>query len=161
MGFVVTWLLLAALWIGLSGFYDAIHLTFGAISVTLVSLLSHRHLTGGGSVGVGVGRLLRLALYAPWLIWQIALANFDVMLRIFGMRPIDPCVVRFTPDLQSDFGRATLANSITLTPGTVTVEITAEGEYIIHALNREAADAVLTRVMEKKVRAVEGGTPDA
>lgn len=162
MGFVVTWLLLAALWIGLSGYFDAIHLTFGAISVTLVSWMSHRHLTGGGPLGVGVARLLRLVLYIPWLVWQIAVANLDVMLRIFGLKDIDPCVIRFTPDLVSDFGRATLANSITLTPGTVTVDITDEGEFIVHALNREAADEVLSRVMEHKVQRIESGrAPDA
>jgi multicomponent Na+:H+ antiporter subunit E len=160
VGFVVTWLLLAALWVGLSGFFDVIHLTFGAVSVTLVSLLSHRHLTGGGSVAVGMARLLRLALYIPWLLWQIALANLDVMLRIFGLKAIDPCVIRFTPELVSDFGRATLANSITLTPGTVTVDITDEGEFIVHALNREAADEVLSRVMETKVRRIEGSAAE-
>ena len=157
MGFVVAWLLLAGLWIGLSGFFDPIHLTFGAVSVTIVAALSHKHLTGGGSVGQGIAHLTRLALYIPWLLWQIALANVDVMLRIFGVREIDPVVVRFKPDLETDFGRVTLANSITLTPGTVTVEITDDGEYIIHALNREAADAVLSRVMEQKARSIEGG----
>ena len=156
MGFVVAWILLALLWLGLSGFYDPIHLVFGAVSVTLVSAISWRHLSGGGSIATGVARLVRLVLYVPWLLWQIALANVDVMLRIFGARPIDPCVVRFQPELVSDFGRATLANSITLTPGTVTVEITEEGEFIVHALNREAADAVLERVMEHKARAIEG-----
>lgn len=158
MGFVVTWLLLAALWIGLSGFYDAIHLTFGAVSVTLVSWMSHRYMTGGGPLGVGMARLVRLVGYMPWLIWQIALANLDVMLRIFGLKDIDPCVVRFTPELVSEFGHVTLANSITLTPGTVTIDITDEGEFIVHALNREAADEVLSRVMEMKVRRVETGS---
>lgn len=157
MGFVVAWILLALLWLGLSGFYDPIHLAFGAVSVTLVSAISWRHLSGGGAIGKGIAQLVRLALYLPWLLWQIALANVDVMLRIFGTRPIDPCIVRFKPELVSDFGRATLANSITLTPGTVTVEITEEGEFIVHALNREAADAVLERVMERKARAIEGG----
>ncbi|MDA1194155.1 MAG: Na+/H+ antiporter subunit E [Planctomycetota bacterium] len=161
VGFIVAWILLAALWIGLSGFFDAVHLAFGAISVTLVAAISHRHLTGDGSVAVGLPRLLRLALYVPWLLWQIAIANVDVLLRIIGFRDVDPCVVRFTPDLTSEFGVATLANSITLTPGTVTVDVTPEGEFIIHAISREAADAVLTRVMELKARSVEGSAPDA
>ena len=72
MGFLVTWILLAALWIGLSGFFDVVHLTFGFVAVTLVSLISHRHLTGGTDIGRGPARLVRLALYAPWLLWQIA-----------------------------------------------------------------------------------------
>ena len=161
MRFVVAWIALAGLWIGLSGYFDPIHLVFGAVSVTLVAALSHRHLTGDGPLGPAFARLLRLVLYMPWLLWQIAVANVDVMLRIFGVRPVDPCVVRFKPELDSEFGVVTLANSITLTPGTVTVDITEEGEFIIHAISREAADAVLARVMEKKVHGVEGRGSDA
>jgi multicomponent Na+:H+ antiporter subunit E len=155
LAFLVTWLLLAGLWIGLSGYFDVVHLVFGFVSVTLVSLISHEHLTGGGDVPTGIKRLGRLALYLPWLIWEIVAANFDVMLRVFGLKPIDPCIIRFTPDLKSDFGRVTLANSITLTPGTVTVDI-ENGEFIVHALSREAADAVLAGAMEKKAQGVEG-----
>ena len=156
MSFVATWVLLAALWIGLSGFFDGIHLTYGFAAVTLVSALSHKHLSGARNLGLGLTRLARLFLYVPWLLWQIVLANVDVMLRILGVREIDPLVIRFRPEVESDFGVATLANSITLTPGTVTVEI-ADGEFIVHALSREAADGVLTRVMENKVKRVEGG----
>jgi len=164
VGLVVTWVLLAALWIGLSGFFDPIHLAFGFVSVTLVSLLSHRHLTGGdeggtggasGGIALGVMRIVRLALYAPWLLWQIVVANFDVALRVIGFREIDPVVIRFKPELTSDFGLVTLANSITLTPGTVTVDIEG-GEFIIHAITQEAADAVIEGTMARKVRGVEG-----
>jgi len=155
LAFLVTWLLLAGLWIGLSGFFDPIHLTFGFLSVTLVSWISHGHLTGDGELSVGLARLGRLLLYLPWLLKEIVLANVDVMVRIFGFQPIAPCLIRFKPDLESDFGRVTLANSITLTPGTVTVEI-ENGEFLVHALTREAADAVLAGTMERKARAVEG-----
>lgn len=156
MSFLVTWVLLAALWIGLSGYFDIIHLVFGFVSVTLVSALSHKHLTGGGSVSLGFARMVRLILYLPWLLWQVLVANIDVLLRVFGFREIDPCVVRFTPELTSEFGKVTLANSITLTPGTVTVDIEGD-EFIVHALSREAADAVLAGSMEKKARQIEGG----
>ena len=159
MGFVVTWLLLAALWIVLSGYFDAVHLIFGFCSVTLVSLISHRHLTGDGDVRRGVGRMVRLVLYLPWLLWQIVIANVDVMLRILGFRDIDPRVIRYRPELSSDFGRVTLANSITLTPGTVTV-LLEDGEYVVHALSREAADAVLEGSMARKAAVVEGSAPD-
>ena len=155
MAFLVTWLLLAGLWIGLSGYFDVVHLVFGFCSVTLVSLLSSGHLTGDGDVPTGIARLTRLVLYLPWLLWEIVWANFDVMMRIFGLKPIDPVIIRFKPDLKSDFGRVTLANSITLTPGTVTVVI-ENGEFVVHALSREAADAVLAGVMEKKARSIEG-----
>lgn len=156
MGFLFTWFLLAALWLGLSGHLDTTHLVFGFVSVTLVSLLSHRHLVGEGPLARGVARVVRLALYVPWLLWQILLANVDVMLRVLGLRDIHPSVLRFKPDLADDFGRTTLANSITLTPGTVTIDI-VDGEFIVHALSREAARSLERGAMERRVRAVEGG----
>ncbi len=161
MRFVVTWIVLAALWIGLSGYFDPVHLVFGALSVTLVSALSSGHLIGDGAVGPKFGALLRLAIYLPWLLWEIALANVDVMLRVLGFRDIDPCVIRFKPDLHTDFGQVALANSITLTPGTVTVEIEADGTFVVHAISREAAEGVLNQAMEKKIRAIEGGRTHA
>ena len=157
MSFVLTWLVLAAFWFGLSGYTDAIHLTFGAVSVTLVTLMSHKHLMGGGPVGTGMTRAVRTVLYLPWLFWQIFLANVDVMLRIAGIRPIEPRMIRFKAELDSDYGRVLLANSITLTPGTVTVEVGDDNVYVVHAISTEAAEAVLAGAMEAKVRGVEGG----
>ena len=155
MGFVITWILLAALWIGLSGFFDPVHLAFGFVSVTLVSLISHRHLLGEGKPGSGLGRSIRFVLYLPWLLWQIVLANFDVALRVMGFREVDPEVIRFEPSFDSEFGAVTLANSITLTPGTVTMEI-EEGVFVVHAVSPEAARAVLEGAMTRKVQHVEG-----
>ncbi len=161
MSFLVTWIVLAALWIGLSGYLDVVHLTFGFCSVTLVSALTHKFMTGGRNVGEGLTALVRLFLYVPWLLWQVFLANIDVLLRVFGFREVDPCVIRFTPDLHTDFGKVTLANSITLTPGTVTVDLEGD-EFIVHAISREAADAVLKGAMERKAKSIEGeGASDA
>lgn len=157
MSFVVTWLLLAGFWVGLSGYFDAIHLTFGAVSVTLVTLLSHKHLTGGSGIGSGMMAGVRTVLYLPWLFWQIFVANIDVMLRIAGIRPIEPRMIRFKANLNTEYGRVLLANSITLTPGTVTVEAEDDNEFVVHALCVEAAEAVLQGDMERKVHAVEGG----
>ncbi len=156
VGFLVTWLVLAAFWFGLSGYTDGVHLTFGACAVTLVAAVSHRYLTGQARLGALVGRFMRMITYGPWLLWQIVLANVDVLMRVLGLRAIDPCVVRIRPDLESEFGLVTLANSITLTPGTVTVEVEDDGELVIHALSRSAADAVMSRVMEQRVRWLEG-----
>ena len=155
MSFVVTWIVLAAFWMALSGFTDVIHLTFGAISVTLVSLLSHRHFTQEGKIGQGIVRLTRTLAYAPWLLWQIVLANGEVIACVIGLKKIEPSVVRIRPKLHSAFGLVTLANSITLTPGTVTVDV--EGDtLVIHALTRSAATAVEQGDMEARVRRLEG-----
>ncbi len=156
MRFVVTWLVLAAFWTALSGYFDPIHLTFGFVSVTLVSALSSRYFAEGTSVRREARGLAGLVAYAPWLFWQILLANFDVLLRVLGLRPLAPRMVRFKPHLETDLGRVTLANSITLTPGTVTVEVEEDGTFIVHAISPEAADGVLDGRMAERVRALEG-----
>jgi multicomponent Na+:H+ antiporter subunit E len=156
--FVLTWILLAAFWIGLSGYFDAIHLTWGLVAVTLVSVVSARAPREGPSVGTEVGQVLRLFAYVPWLLWQIALANWDVALRVLGVRPVDPRVVRFRPGLQSDFGRVAMANSITLTPGTVTIEVEEDGAFLVHAIAPPAEEALLDGAMAARVRRVEGPT---
>lgn len=156
MSFLTTWIVLAAFWIGLSGYFDVIHLVFGAVSVTLVTALSHKHLMGDAK-GDGLGRVIRTMFYIPWLLWQVALANIDVLLRVIGVRPIDPRMIRFKVDLESEYGLTLLANSITLTPGTVTVDVEEDGTFLVHALAPEAAEGVLSRVMELRVREVESG----
>lgn len=156
MRFLATWFTLAAFWVLLSGHFDAVHLVFGFVSVTLVSAISSHHLAAGSTVGRELLQLLRLLLYAPWLLAQIALANVDVLLRVLGFRPVEPCVVRFRPELASEFGRATLANSITLTPGTVTVEVEDDGSFVVHAISPEAARSLLTGEMARRVQRIEG-----
>ena len=155
MGFILTWIVLAAFWIGLSGYFDPIHLGFGAISVTLVSLISHRHLTQGGSVAQGLVRAVRTLFYVPWLLWQIVIANVEVFQCVLGFKPIEPCMVRIEPDMESTFGVVTLANSITLTPGTVTVDVEGDA-LVIHALTANAARGVQDGAMAERVKRIEG-----
>lgn len=158
MRFVLTWIVLAAFWVGLSGYFDAIHLTWGLVAVTGVSVVSARSPREGDSVPAEALKILRLLAYVPWLLWQIVLANWDVALRVLGVRPVDPRLVRFKPDLASDFGRVALANSITLTPGTVTVEIEEDGAFLVHAIAKPAEKSLLTGAMAERVRRVEGSS---
>jgi len=156
--FVLTWIILAGFWVLLSGHFDVIHLTWGFVAVTLISAVSARHLFGDGPLRPGAGRVVRLFLYVPWLLWQIVLANVDVFLRVVGVRPVAPRMVRFRPSLETEFGRTAFANSITLTPGTVTVEVEDDGAFLVHAIAPEAEDALLAGEMEKRVRGVEGAS---
>ena len=84
--------------------------------------------------------------------WQLVLANIDVLLATTGQElKIDPKVVRFRFRADNPMASVILANSITLTPGTVTMNVTDDGVYEIHALTVGAAAGVLDGGMQKKV----------
>ena len=79
--------------------------------------------------------------------------------RVMGAAQIeqeDPALARFRPSQESTVGLVTHANSITLTPGTVTVEA-RHGEFLVHALTREGADGLAGSDMDRRVRRFEGG----
>lgn len=160
MSFLFTWLVMGTFWFLLSGFTDPIHLGYGAVSTTIVAALSHKHLTQGGPLGPGIARAFRTAAYLPWLLWQILLANLDVILCVLGVRRIEPRVLRIRSGMHSTFGLVALANSITLTPGTVTVDVEGD-DLIIHALTVGAAQGVADRVIERRLLPVEGSAPAA
>ena len=94
-------------------------------------------------------------VYAPWLIWEIVKANVDVARRILhpGL-PIEPHVVRIRAGQKTDLGRVIYANSITLTPGTVTIGEHGS-ELTVHALTREAAEGLATGEMDRRVSSLE------
>lgn len=95
---------------------------------------------------------IKLMAYAVWLFWQLVLANIDVIRAT--VRPeidIDPSVVRFRYQTDNPMARVVLANSITLTPGTVTMNLTDDGVYEVHALTVGAADGLRSGDMQQKV----------
>ena len=100
-----------------------------------------------------LGRALR---YSPWIAVEVVKANLDVAGRVLrpGL-PIAPEIMRVKPSQKTDLGRVLYANSITLTPGTVTIE--AEGDHLlVHAIAREAAAGLETGAMDAKVSQLEG-----
>lgn len=79
----------------------------------------------------------RLAAYVVYLVAEIVKANFAVIRRILTFREApDPVLVRFDPELKSGSAKALLANSITLTPGTITADIDGD-QFMVHALEKE------------------------
>ena len=105
-----------------------------------------------------LGRLLpllwlRFIGYIPWLLFQILKANLHVMYLVFHPRMrelIDPQIIEFDSKLSSDVARTTFANSITLTPGTITVDVTAIGQYKVHCIDAESGKP-LPGEMEAKI----------
>lgn len=148
--FVATYLIVLVFWILLSAHFDPFHLGAGIVCSGIVAYASHDLLfkdTGNHRLT----KTLRFIAYLPWLIYQIVLANIDVAKRALSpSMPIDPQVVTFKTMLKSDVARTTLANSITLTPGTVTIDI-VDDVFYVHAIAKEPADDLLGGAMERRV----------
>ena len=148
--FIITYLIMFAFWILLSGHFDTFHLGAGVVCSGIVAYASHDLLfTDTGNHRLT--KVLRFIAYLPWLIYQIVIANIDVAKRALSpSMPIDPRVVTFRTILKSEVARTTLANSITLTPGTVTIDI-VDDVFYVHAIAKEPADDLLEGTMERKV----------
>ena len=146
---------LGVTWVFWSWHFTPLLLTLGAASVLFVLYLALRMDLVEDEVHP-LGFPLRLLLYLPWLFLEIIKANLDVAARILNPRlPIKPSMIRVRAGQGSDLGRVVYANSITLTPGTVSVD--TEGDTItVHALTDEAAEGVLTGEMDRRVGRLEG-----
>jgi len=148
-------------WVILSGYFDAFHLVSGAISSLIVAWLSHDLFAGTRpNISLEFRRVIRFLRYLPWLLWEIIKANIDLVYRtLHPSMPISPRMIGFKNTLKDEMGITTLANSITLTPGTVTVDAN-EDEFIIHAISEEAAEGLLAGDMARRVEFIERGSKD-
>ncbi len=104
----------------------------GIVLSFLAALVSYRHLSSRGLRNFSLHRILWVLAYMPVLIWAMIKANLDVAYRVLHPRmPIKPGIVRIRTDLKNPLAKLVLANSITLTPGTMTLQI-MEDRYYIH-----------------------------
>jgi len=126
------------------------------LSSLLVTYLSGDLLISKGELKKNFRSFLRFLIYIPYLLWQIILSNIDVVYRVLhpGL-PIDPVIVSFKTRLKSELGIVTYANSITLTPGTVTIDVSKKGEFLVHALSSKYAESLLGGEMEKRILEIE------
>lgn len=96
-------------------------------------------------------------LYWLWLLMEVVKSAWNVSKIIMHPSlPISPTLVRFKPTQKTDVGLVLHANSITLTPATITIEAEASG-FLVHALTREGAKDVVDSEMDRRVTACEGG----
>lgn len=145
--------ILACFWLALSGYFKPLLLSLGAVSCVFVAWITLRKsLIDDRSVlpEIRWGRWLR---YKIWLVGQIAGSAVDVAFRILDPKlPVSPTVEHVPADL-SDLGKVIYANSITLTPGTVSINLT-DDEIVVHALTREGMDTLKTGEMHRRVKAL-------
>lgn len=147
--------LLFALWLLLSGHMDPLLIGFGAISTALCVWIASR-MDVADHEGVPVRLGLRTPLYWPWLLREIARSNIDVARRILDPRlPVSPTTVRIRTAQRTPLGRVVYANSITLTPGTVSMSID-DDTILVHALTAENARSLEEGEMGRRVSVFEG-----
>jgi multicomponent Na+:H+ antiporter subunit E len=143
-------------WVLLSGRFDAFHLILGVLSSGLVAFFSGDLLFPSGVArGLLVSGIGFIA-YLPWLLYQVFLANLYVMYMALHPRMmdlLDPQIVRFQSKLRSDLSLVTFANSITLTPGTITVYVSMDGEFKVHAIDKKSGDALPGEMEERIAKA--------
>jgi len=147
-------IVLYAFWILLSGFFEPFLLAAGAGSALCVVLLARR-MKIVDREGHPIQMIASVVLYWPWLAKEIAKSAWGVSRIILDPRlPISPVLVRFKPSQKTQVGLATHANSITLTPATITVEA-SQDEFLVHALTRDGGAGVIDSEMDRRVSSVE------
>lgn len=151
---------LFGLWLLLSGYLETWLLALGLASVALVVMIANR-MDVIDHEGHPIHITWRTVMYWPWLAWEIVKANIDVAMVILNPKlPIQPKVLKIKGSQETELGHVMYANSITLTPGTVTLKL-EDGDMEIHALTESAAKGLLTGDMDVRVHGIENTADSA
>jgi multicomponent Na+:H+ antiporter subunit E len=149
-------IVLLALWLLLSGIYKPMVVGFGVASVLIAVLVVRRmDRIDGDRIEIDLN-WIRFARYIGWLMVEIAKANWAVTRIILSPEMRLRQHLFTTPNTQrTDLGQVIFANSITLTPGTITVE-TGQSSFLVHAVNYSEGDMDALADMDARVAATEG-----
>ncbi len=151
---LITTLVLVAVWLLWSGHTEPLLLAFGLASVLAVVAISHRMDRFSGTDRneyPGFGFLA----YLPWLVWQIFKSNIDVARIILSPAlPISPRLVQVSTTQRTELGKVIHANSITLTPGTISLDL-RDDQILVHALTAESAQGVESAEIDRRVSRIE------
>jgi multicomponent Na+:H+ antiporter subunit E len=146
---------LYAFWLAMSGIYTPFLLAAGLVTALAVAALAWR-MEVADREGHPVHLTLAALGYWPWLVKEIVKAGLQVSRIVLDPRlPVSPTLVRFKPSQRSTVGLVTHANSITLTPGTITIEASRQ-EFLVHALTRAAGAGLAGSEMDRRVSRFEG-----
>jgi multicomponent Na+:H+ antiporter subunit E len=147
---------LAGVWMLWSGHTEPFMLLLGAASCLFVVLACWRMgILDSETVPAWLG-VRPFVWYAPWLVKEIVKANLDVTKRVLRRQmPIQPTLIEIVPTQRTELGRVILANSITLTPGTVSVDM-QDRSIRVHALTTAGAEDLSSGQMDRRVSRLEG-----
>lgn len=153
-----SWLLIGQLfgiWLLLSGYFLPMTLALGLLSCLFVWRVSTRMDQADGLHHRGNVNVIAWIRYLGWLAVEIVKSNIDVARRVLSPGlPISPTILNVPASQATEFGRVIYANSITLTPGTVSIDV-GEREIEVHALTKEAAISLAAGEMDRRIRNIE------
>lgn len=142
--------LLCIFWLVLSGHFTTLLLGLGASSVVLVIWFLRRMDRVDGEVAL-LRPSLGLLGYFAWLLWSIIKANVDLARRIWDPSlPVHPVWEQLDTQVSTPVEKTLYANSITLTPGTLTTDV-CDGYFMIHSVSREGMDELREGDMERRI----------
>ena len=155
--------MLFALWMAFSGVILREFMIIGGISavgaIAVSEMLFHgshegRFTSAPANVSWYIKTGIKFLIYHPWLIYQIFVSNFHVAYLVLHPKmPIEPTLVEFDTTLVSERAQVMLAQSISLTPGTVTVDA-SDGKFLIHCLSRTTRQGIEDGVLQKRIAQV-------
>ncbi len=146
--------ILFAAWLLLSGHTEPFLITVGAVS-SLICVVIVRRMDSVDLENIRIRFSPRIVGYWLWLAREIVKTNIDVASRVLSPSlPISPRLIKIKASQKTPLYQAMFANSITLTPGTVTIDL-EDGMLLVHALNTEAADELLGGEMDARAAKVE------
>ena len=135
----VIWILLT--WPFVDGKIDGQLVIAGLIASVIVAVMFHEILPKEHHVFISPVRIFWFLVYVPVFFYYVIMANFDVVYRALHPKmPIRPGIVKIKTTLKTESGITALANSITLTPGTLTVDLTEDGFLYVHWINVKSDD---------------------
>ena len=133
-------LLLVAAWLLWSGIYKPLLLWLGALSCLLSLYVAYR--VGFFERATGIHLMHKLPRFSLWLLVEIVKSSLEVVRVVLDPKlPISPTVVTVEAKPEDEVGQVILANSITLTPGTVTLDV-FDNRLLVHCLTKEGAQAI-------------------
>ncbi len=138
--FIFTSLVLFILWLFLTSTFRSQEVLIGLIFSLVIALFTYNSFTEKGLRNLSPRKVFCAFLYLPYFFWQMIKANFDVAYRVLHPKmPIRPGIVHVKTKMKTDLGKLVVANSITLTPGTLTLDV-IDDNMLIHWINVKTDD---------------------
>jgi len=155
---LLTFIISMLTWLVLSGKFDGFHISLGVVSSFIVAYFSGDLLFAAPIKKGFFRQVIRFILYVPWLLYEVFIANLHILKIVFHpqmMDLIDPKIIRFNSKLTGQMPLFIFGNSITLTPGTITIFVNVFGTYTVHAIDEKSAEGLPGEMENRIVRIFE------